>query len=47
MGSAGFAEIPAAELGPDLREALAEEAEHSLDPSQRVAIRLDLRAVKL
>jgi len=38
----GFCEIAAAELGPELRAALAEEAERGLDPAKRVAMKLDL-----
>jgi len=43
--SAGFTEIADEGLGPQHREAMAEEAEHGLDPSRRMAMRLDLRAV--
>ena len=42
--SIGFVEIADRDLGPELRAALAKEAEHGLDPSKRVAMRLDLRA---
>lgn len=38
----GFAEIERAACGPELRAALAEEAEDGLDPAKRVAMRLDL-----
>jgi GNAT superfamily N-acetyltransferase len=39
----GFSEVPAAELGPELRAALVEEAKHGLDPVKRVAMKLSLR----
>lgn len=38
----GFREIAGADLGPGLREVMAREAEHGLDPAKRVAMRLDL-----
>ena len=44
--SVGFAEIGDRDLGPQLREAMAKEVEHGLDPSKRVAMRLDLRAAQ-
>ena len=40
--SLGFAEIADQDLGPDLRAAMAKEAEHGLDPIKRVAMGLDL-----
>ena len=40
--SVGFAEIVDRDLGPQLRAAMAKEAEHGLDPGRRVAMRLDL-----
>jgi GNAT superfamily N-acetyltransferase len=42
--SVGFGEIADRDLGPQLRAAMAKEVEHGLDPSRRVAMRLDLRA---
>ena len=42
--SLGFVEVPAVELGPELREVLAEEASHGLDPAKRVAMQLSLHA---
>ena len=42
--SVGFAAIDDRDLGPQLRAAMAKEAEHGLDPSRRVAMRLDLCA---
>jgi len=42
--SLGFAEIADRDVGPQLRAAMAKEAEQGLDPSRRVAMRLDLRA---
>ena len=42
--SVGFAEITDRNLGPELREAMAKEAENGLDSSKRVAMRLDVRA---
>ena len=42
--SVGFAEITDRDLGPELREVMAKEVESGLDPSKRVAMRLDLRA---
>ena len=44
--SAGFAEMPATERGPELLTVLAEEEDDGLDPSSRVAMRLELRAGK-
>lgn len=38
----GFAEIPAAELGPELRAKLESEARCGMDPAKRVAMRLPL-----
>lgn len=40
----GFVELAASEIGPELRAALDQEAEHGLDPAKRVAMRLALRA---
>jgi GNAT superfamily N-acetyltransferase len=42
--STGFVEIADRDLGPQLRAALEEEAKHGLDPSKRVAMKLDLLA---
>jgi GNAT superfamily N-acetyltransferase len=42
--SLGFSEVPDAELGPELRAALVEEAKHGLDPHKRVPMKLNLRA---
>jgi len=39
--SLGFEPIPAAEQGPEMRAALAREAESGLDPDKRIAMRLD------
>jgi GNAT superfamily N-acetyltransferase len=36
----GFREIPENDLGPELRELLAEEAKNGLDASKRMAMRL-------
>ena len=41
-----FAEIPAAELGPELRAKLEGEARCGLDPAKRVAMRLGLEPVR-
>jgi GNAT superfamily N-acetyltransferase len=38
----GFEEIPAAEIGPELRDALDEEAAAGLDPGKRLAMRRTL-----
>jgi GNAT superfamily N-acetyltransferase len=38
----GFVEIPAKDIGPELRHALDKEAEDGLDPVKRMAMRLDL-----
>lgn len=38
----GFAELPAAELGPELRAQVEDEARRGLDPAKRVAMRLHL-----
>jgi len=35
----GFEEIPAADLHPELREIMDEEATHGLDPTLRIAMR--------
>lgn len=40
--SAGFWEIAEPDLGPELRAAMAKEAENGLDPSKRMAMRLAL-----
>lgn len=40
--SLGFAEIAERDLGPELQAALQEEARHGLDPTKRLAMRLDL-----
>jgi GNAT superfamily N-acetyltransferase len=42
--SVGFAALDDRDLGPQLRAAMVKEAEHGLDPSKRVAMRLALRA---
>lgn len=42
--SVGFAEITCRDLGPELRECLAKEADDGLEPLNRVAMRLDLRS---
>lgn len=39
----GFAEIPPAELTPELLKLLEQEVQHGLDGAKRVAMRLDLR----
>jgi GNAT superfamily N-acetyltransferase len=41
--SFGFAEIPAPDLGSQIRISLEEDARMGLDPSRRIAMRLDLR----
>ena len=38
----GFAPMPVAEQGPEIRAALAREAESGLDPDKRIAMRWDL-----
>ena len=43
--SMGFEPIPVAQQGPDLRAALAREAESGLDPDKRIAMRCDLGKV--
>lgn len=40
----GFREMPARDVGPELRATLQQEAEHGLDPRKRVAMRLVLPA---
>jgi GNAT superfamily N-acetyltransferase len=42
--SIGFSEIPDRELGPELQAVITDEAHRGLEPRQRVATRLDLRA---
>ncbi len=41
--SFGFAEIPAPDLGPQIRISLEEDTRMGLDPSKRIAMRLELR----
>jgi GNAT superfamily N-acetyltransferase len=44
-GRLGFAEVPAAEMGPELRRQLDEQARRGLQPSSRVAMRRAVREV--